>query len=87
MKDYKEKKINDHVFIREFVPGIDYPWHRDAEDRVVEVIETGSGWQFQEDNMLPFNLTAGEKIKIKKMVFHRLISGSGKLIIKVTKLI
>lgn len=87
MKDYKEQKVNDKIFIREFNESKsgEYDWHRDHEDRIVEVLFADAGWHFQSDDMLPVLLYTGQVIKIKKDVFHRLIKGSGKLVIRITK--
>lgn len=57
-------------------------WHRDREDRLVEVIE-GDGWEIQFDNELPKKLTPGTQIVIPEGVYHRVIKGSSELKIKV----
>ena len=87
MKDYKEQKINEKVFIREFNESKsgEYDWHRDHEDRTVEVLFADVGWRFQIDNQLPVLLRTGQIVRIKKNVFHRLIKGYGKLIVRLTK--
>ena len=76
----------DHTFgkpywedsdIREFDPDVkdaEYVWHRDAEDREVEII-CGEGWQFHLANCLPWLLTAGMVFDIEKFEYHRLIRG------------
>ena len=53
-------------------------WHRDKEDRKVEVI-SGEGWMFQSDNRLPVRLSPGDKFEIKKNTFHRIIKGTSPL--------
>ncbi len=63
--------------IREFDPLLDdneYVWHRDKEDREVEILE-GEGWQFQLQDCLPWLLTEGMVFDIKKEEYHRLIKG------------
>ena len=87
MKEYKEKILNKAESIREFDSDntVEYEWHRDAEDRIVTVISAGENWYYQEDNCLPVLLSEGSVINIKKMVFHRLIKGNDKLIVKVFK--
>lgn len=87
MKYYEEKIVNDFTSIRAFLPGIEYPWHRDSEDRIIEVLETGFSWKFQKDNELPIELKAGVKLKVKNNSFHRLISGTGTLVLKITKIV
>jgi hypothetical protein len=47
-------------------------WHRDREDRTIKVID-GTGWQFQFDDSLPFDMKVGDVIEIKAMRFHRII--------------
>ncbi len=59
-------------------------WHRDKETRLVTVIE-GSGWKFQFDNALPFDIFPGKKFSIEKMVYHRLLKGSTSLTLKIEK--
>lgn len=56
-------------------------WHRDKEDRVIEVIGE-TDWKFQLDNELPESMQ-GKKIYIPKEVYHRVIKGKGDLTIKI----
>lgn len=58
-------------------------WHRDREDRLVEVIGK-TDWQFQFDNELPQPLKT--KLFIPKGIYHRIIKGKTTLKIKVNKL-
>lgn len=63
--------------IRTFYPTKDdseYVWHRDREDREIEVLE-GEGWQFQYDGCLPYLLEEGMIFEINKDEYHRLIRG------------
>ena len=62
----------------------DLVWHRDKEDRTIKVLE-GSGWKFQYDNGLPFELKLEDEVTIQKMVYHRLIRGISPLKIKVIR--
>lgn len=84
---FKETSLGNNQYIREFDSsdreGIE-EWHRDREDRIVEVIEN-SDWLLQMDNELP-KLLKG-KYFIPKESYHRVIVGKGKLIVKITKLI
>lgn len=88
MHPYKETCIGNNQYIRIFNTDtnrdIVEEWHRDREDRIIEVIENAD-WLLQMDNELP-QLLQG-KYYIKKESYHRVISGTGKLIIKLTKLI
>ena len=74
--------------IREFDSSIsseEYVWHRDKEDRKIEVLE-GNGWQFQIDGCLPFLLSKGSIFTIEEGVYHRLIKGVDDLKIKIIRL-
>ena len=59
-------------------------WHRDAEDRIIEVIN-GDGWQIQLEDCLPFVIYAGMKFEIPMNLYHRAIKGLGDLVIKIYK--
>jgi quercetin dioxygenase-like cupin family protein len=80
-----DEEINESVRVRVFSENVDdeeLKWHRDREDRLVEVIE-GDGWEIQFDNELPKRLTPGTQIVIPEGVYHRVIKGSSELKIKV----
>ncbi len=55
-------------------PDAEFVWHRDAEDREIEILE-GEGWQFQLQDCLPWLLKEGMIFDIKKSEYHRLIKG------------
>lgn len=57
-------------------------WHRDAEDRTVEVLHP-TDWQFQFDNELPIGFE--KPIFIRKEQIHRVIKGTGDLHILIQK--
>lgn len=87
MKPYKEKKISENTFIREFKQETDsseYIWHRDKEDRVIESIGD-TDWLIQMDNELPKRIEG--RVFIPKEKYHRVIKGTGDLKIKLTKLL
>ena len=84
MHPYKEV-IESNVIVRTFsedVESEELVWHRDKNDRVVEVIQS-NGWKFQMDNELPKTLESGNVVEIPKETFHRVIKGEGNLIIKI----
>lgn len=86
-KPYKETIIKNNKVIREFSSNVDsdeLEWHKDAEDRIVEVIENKGNWFIQIDNKLPQKLEG--KIFIPKETYHRAVKGNGDLIINITKL-
>ena len=86
MKPYQDTHTKENVIIREFDSFVDeseFVWHRDGQDRDVEVLKCGDGWMFQYDNELPFPLNEGDFIKIKRGEWHRLHKGSDSLLIKI----
>ena len=88
MKPYVDEKLSEGCWIREFDPTMteseEYVWHRDKNDRVVEVLE-GYGWKFQFDNELPFFINKNNSVKVPKMIYHRIIPGKTKLRIKINE--
>lgn len=80
--------ICEDLFYRIFDPNhedMEYVWHRDSRDRMCIVIE-GSGWQFQKDEDLPFELHEGDVVSITKLNYHRLIRGDNRLVMKIMEL-
>jgi hypothetical protein len=85
-RPYSEKKEEGYT-IREFsqdTPSFEFVWHRDKEDRIVEATHD-TDWQFQLDNDIPRTLEKN-KLFIPKETYHRLIKGTGDLIVKIKKL-
>jgi hypothetical protein len=85
---FKETNTGNNQYIREFdenIPTHELEWHLDREDRLVEVIENNGNWMLQLDNSLPVSLD--KNIFIPKETYHRVIKGSGKLIVKIKKFI
>lgn len=84
---YKETKISNNTFIREFNQYTDsgeFMWHRDHEDRIIESIDT-TDWLIQIDDELPKKIEG--EVFIPMGVYHRLIKGTGDLKIKLQKLV
>jgi len=82
---YKDLEITDQYIIREFNENIDpieLLWHRDDEDRTIEILE-GINWMVQLDNQLPILLNS--HIFIPRGMWHRTIKGEGPLKIKIYK--
>lgn len=76
----------ENIFIRTFksdTKSDDLLWHRDKEDRIIEAVYD-TDWKFQFDNELPIDFS--NKIYIKAETYHRLIKGSGELILKIKKI-
>jgi hypothetical protein len=87
-KPYKDLEVTDEYTIREFGYSIDpihLMWHRDNEDRMVEVLECGKGWGFQFDDGLPFDLEPNTSIFILRHDWHRVVKGEGVLLLKIHK--
>ena len=83
-KPYSEVLENDYV-IREFSSDVDESeliWHRDKKTRKVTILR-GEGWKIQMDNSLPETLEEGREYHIPKMEYHRLIKGTGNLLIQI----
>jgi hypothetical protein len=84
---WQQTEISDHKFQRVFRSDLrdqELVWHRDHHDRSVRVIHN-QGWQLQMDNQLPVLIQTGQEFKIPALVFHRLIRGSGDLIVEITQ--
>ena len=83
---FKESKISDNTFIREFsqyTDSIEMAWHRDRESRIIESIDD-TDWMIQLDDELPKKIEG--EILIPMGIYHRLIKGTGDLKIKLIKL-
>jgi quercetin dioxygenase-like cupin family protein len=82
---FEQNDLTENVKIRTFSSDTDsgeYTWHRDREDRVVELIK-GENWYVQLDNELPKKLVKENKVFIPKGVYHRVIKGEGDLKVKI----
>ena len=85
MTPYTDIEVTDKYIIREFNENIDpieLLWHRDLEDRTIEILEE-TDWKIQLDNNLPTSLK--ERIFIQKQEWHRVIKGNGTLKLKIHK--
>jgi len=81
-----DEEINENYKVRVFSEGVDdeeLKWHRDRENRLIEVIE-GNGWELQFDDELPFKLRKGMELVIPEGVYHRVIKGNDNLKVKIT---
>jgi len=85
-KPYKDLEKTDKYIIREFDENIDpieLMWHRDDEQRLVEIIDPGQGWKFQFEDELPWDLEPKMSIFILRHKWHRVIKGTGTLRLKI----
>ena len=84
-KPYTDLEVTEDYTLRQFDESIDpieLLWHRDDEDRVVEIVED-TDWMLQLDNSLPTSLQ--ERIFIPRHEWHRVIKGTGILKLKIYK--
>ena len=80
-----EETFGKNYVIRTFSENVDnheLKWHKDLEDRIVIPIKE-TNWLFQRDNQIQEQITG--KIFIKANEWHRVIKGSGDLIVKIYK--
>jgi hypothetical protein len=85
MKPYRDIEVTDTYIIREFNENIDpieLKWHRDRENRLVEIIGE-TDWQLQLENKLPTSIN--QPIFIPAGEWHRVIKGSNNLMLKIYK--
>lgn len=85
-RPYKDLEETDFYIIREFDENIDpieLLWHRDNEDRTVEIIGE-TDWKLQLEDSLPTSLN--QPIFIPRHQYHRVIKGTGNLKIKIYKI-
>lgn len=87
-KPYRDLETGPGYVIREFdqdIGTIELLWHRDDEQRLIEVLECGPGWQLQMEDALPWDLEPNTSIFILRHQWHRVIKGQGKLLLKINK--
>ena len=85
MRPYIDIEVTDKYIIREFNENIDpieLMWHRDDEDRTVEVMGK-TDWKLQLENQLPTSIN--QPIFIPRHEWHRAIKGTGNLKLKIYK--
>mgnify|MGYP003131372090 CR=1 FL=1 len=85
MKPYIDLEVTDDYIIREFSENIDpieLMWHRDNEDRIIEIIGE-TDWKIQLDNQLPTSIN--DRIFIPRHLWHRVIKGNKTLKLKIHK--
>jgi quercetin dioxygenase-like cupin family protein len=84
---FTQRRLSENIILRKFSRDVSetmLEWHRDRQDRVVEVIH-GDGWMFQRDNSIPVQISEGSTFKIRANEWHRVIKGKGDLIVKITE--
>lgn len=84
---YEQKNLNNGVFLRTFSKDVlseELVWHRDQNDRIVEVLE-GENWEIQFENQLPQSLSTGEEYVIPAYTYHRIKRGTTDLTVKISE--
>jgi hypothetical protein len=82
---YEQKNLNNGVLLRTFSKDVlseELVWHRDHNDRIVEVLE-GENWEIQFENKLPQSLKIGEEYVIPAYTYHRIKRGTTDLIVRI----
>jgi hypothetical protein len=85
----EEKIVDSQTVLRIFSKDVlldELVWHRDAENRIVEVLE-GMGWEIQMENRLPEPLVPGKVYGIPANTYHRIRRGHENLKVKITKML
>lgn len=89
MLPFKQEKLNNNTFIRTFSKDVlseELVWHRDRENRSVEVLE-GENWEIQLEDRLPEQLKVGQTYIIPAYTFHRVKRGTSDLVLKIEELL
>lgn len=84
-RPYQQYTLSQNYYLRVFKNEIreeELVWHRDYDDREVRVLQ-GSGWLFQFDNEIPFELTNDLVFEIDRGRYHRIIKGDGQLFLTI----
>ena len=82
---YDEKILNENTRVRTFNSNVSEDhliWHRDRQDRVVEVVHS-NGWMFQRDDSVPIVMSSGDILEVSANEWHRIIKGKGDLVLKI----
>ena len=82
---YIDENLNNGEFLRTFDKDVlteELVWHRDKNDRIIEVLE-GRDWELQFENCLPIKLKEGDRIWIPAETYHRIKRGTTDLKIKI----
>ena len=85
MLPFKQTRLDENTVLRVFSEGVDASelvWHRDHNDRLVEVVE-GKGWKIQLENDIPREMVAGSRFFVPAGEYHRVIKGRGDLRVRI----
>ena len=87
MLPFKQTRLDENTVLRVFSEGVDdseLVWHRDHNDRLVEVVE-GEGWKLQLENDIPREMAAGSRFFVPAGEYHRVIKGRGDLRVRISE--
>jgi len=87
VKPYKDQILNETTKLRTFESTVDsneLVWHQDRNTRHITVME-GDNWALQLDNQLPQDLLPGKTYTIPAEMFHRVLRGSSRLVVKIVE--
>ena len=82
---YVDKKLNNREILRTFDKNVlseELVWHRDRNNRIVEVLG-GEGWEIQLEDRLPELLEKGREYVIPAYTFHRIKRGTTDLKLRI----
>lgn len=83
------QKEEEGFIIRTFAHDVDseeLTWHYDLHERFV-ICEHDTDWMVQFDNEIPKPIKKGETVHVPPYVYHRVIKGTGDLIVKIKEII
>lgn len=83
---YTEEELDKNIYLRVFSEDTldeELKWHWDEEDRIITPIRE-TDWKFQMDNRLPQPIEG--EIFIPAGEWHRVIKGTGALLLRVHKI-
>ena len=88
MNPYNEQRLSANIKLRSFDPKAvinEDTWHRDANERVIVIIE-GLGWKFQNEDQIPTALLPGDVLTIPAQSWHRIMPGKDPLVVLIKEI-
>jgi len=82
------QKEEEGFIIRTFAHDVDseeLTWHYDLHERFV-ICEHDTDWMVQFDNEIPKPIKKGETVHVPPYVYHRVIKGTGDLVVKIKEI-
>lgn len=72
--NWSSHQIDKTTEIRKFNGSELFEWHRDSNNRKIEVVKIKGNWKFQYDDQMPFDIHFNSKFNVIAEEWHRLIS-------------